>query len=309
MVYATIALAVLILIFVKVAVVVPARSSYVHERLGKFHRVMQPGLHFLIPVVDRIAYRHEIREQLLDVPPQSCITKDNIQIEVDGIVYLKVMDPKRASYGIGDYRVASVNLAQTTLRSELGKMELHDVFSEREQLNRTVVSEIDKASDPWGIKVLRYEVMNITPSAHVVHTLEKEMEAERARRAEVTIATAQKEAVSIVSQGERQEVINISEGERQKRINEAQGKAQEIALIAEATATSVQRVAAAISKPGGQQAVNMKVAQQFIGQLGSVLEQAKVSVIPPELAALKGVIDTVAPQLQHQGKGAHHGTR
>lgn len=307
MLTATILFALFLLFILKVTVIVPARATYVHERLGKFRSILEPGLHIMVPVIDRIAYRHEMREQLLDVPPQSCITRDNIQIEVDGIVFLKVMDPKRASYGIGDYRVASVNLAQTTLRSELGKMKLHDVFSEREQLNRTVVSEIDKASDPWGIKVLRYEVMNITPSAHVVHTLEKEMEAERERRAEVTIATAQKEAVSIVSQGERQEVINISEGERQKRINEAEGKAREIALISQATATSVQRVAAAIAKPGGQQAVNMQVAQQFITQLGTVLEKGKVSVIPPELGALKGVIDTLSPQIKQQGVG--RGTR
>lgn len=298
MFWLTIAFLVALILFIKIAIIVPARATYVHERLGKFHRVLKPGLHILIPIVDRVAYRHEMREQLLDVPPQSCITKDNIQIEVDGIVYIKVMDPRRASYGIGDYRVASVNLAQTTLRSELGKMELHDVFSERERLNQTVVAEIDKASDPWGIKVLRYEVVNITPSAHVVHTLEKEMEAERQRRAEVTIATAQKEAVSIVSEGERQEVINISEGERQKRINEAEGKAQAIALIADATAQSVRSVASAIAQPGGDQAVKMRIAEQFISQLGVVLQDANVSVIPPELGALKGVVDTLAPQLQ-----------
>jgi len=280
-------------LLVKTAVIVPARACWIQERLGKFHAVLQPGIHFLIPFFDRISYRQEMREQLLDVPPQSCITRDNIQVEVDGIVYLKVMDPMKASYGIENYRRASVNLAQTTLRSELGKLALHESFYERDNLNMSIVAEIDKASDPWGVKVLRYEIMNITPSAHVIHTLEKQMEAERERRAEVTIATAHKEAVSTVSEGERQELINVSEGARQKRINEAEGRAQEIATLAEATAYGIRRVAQAIEKPGGEQAVKMRIAQQYIQELGKIIDGAKVSVVPDELAEIKGVFEGI----------------
>ncbi len=297
----TVTVLVALFLLVKTAVVVPARESWIKERLGKFNALLEPGIHILIPFLDRIAYRHEMREQLLDVPPQSCITRDNIQVEVDGMVYLKVMDPKKASYGIENYRRASVNLAQTTLRSELGKLTLHESFFERENLNHSIVAEIDKASDPWGVKVLRYEIMNITPSAHVIHTLEKQMEAERQRRAEVTIATAHKEAVSTVSEGERQELINVSEGARQKRINEAEGRAQEIAVLAEATAYGVKRVAEAIQKPGGEQAVNMRVVQQYIQELGKVIERAKISVVPGELANIKGVFEGLGRVTQNMG--------
>lgn len=232
-------------------IIVHMRENFVVERLGKFKAVLNPGLHFLVPFVDRVAYRHETREQVLDIPSQTCITNDNMQVEVDGLVYLKVTDPKKASYGIGNYRNASVNLAQTTMRSEVGKLSLSRIFSERETLNDKIVKEIDLASDPWGIKVLRYEIKNISPSNHVLATLEKQMEAEREKRAEITLATAKKESQILLSEGERQEAINISEGEKQKRINDALGKAKEIELLANATATGSQLVAQAIKKPGG----------------------------------------------------------
>ena len=201
----------LILLGSKTIKVVSMREHYVVERLGKFRKVLNPGIHFLIPFFDRIAYRHEMREQVFDIPAQSCITQDNIQVEVNGLVYLKVMDAKGASYGIEDYRVAAVNLAQTTMRSEVGKLSLSLIFSERERLNEAIVKEIDHASDPWGIKVLRYEIMEISPSEHVVTTLEKQMEAERDKRAEVTLAMAEKEMKINLSEGERQAAINISE--------------------------------------------------------------------------------------------------
>jgi len=233
MVLFTILVLVTLFLFKIFFVVVPMRESYVVERLGKFRTVFDPGLHLIIPFFDRIAYRHEIREQVYDIPAQHCITKDNIQVEIDGLVYLKVMDPKLASYGIGDYRNAAINLAQTTMRSEVGKLSLGEIFSERETLNSTIVREIDRASESWGIKMYRYEVANIAPSAHVVTTLEKQMVAERDRRADITLATAQKEAKINMSEGERQEAINHSIGERQRRINIAEGKAQEISLLAE----------------------------------------------------------------------------
>jgi hypothetical protein len=197
----TIAFLLLLVVVVKTAVVVPMREAFVVERLGRFRGVLQPGFHIVIPFIDRIAYRQELREQVLDVPAQSCISRDNMQVAVDGLIYLKVMDPERASYGIGDYQLASVNLAQTTMRSEIGKLSLHEAFSERDKLNDAIVTEVDRASDPWGIKVLRYEVKNITPSRTVIHTLEKQMEAERERRSEVTLATAQKEATINISEG------------------------------------------------------------------------------------------------------------
>ncbi len=277
--------------FWKMFKVVPMREACVKERLGKFAGVLRPGLHFLIPFADRIAYRQEIREQVLDIPPQSCVTRDNIQVEVDGIVYLKVMDPEKASYGIENYRRASVNLAQTTMRAEIGKLVLDQTFSERDVVNENIVREIDKASDPWGIKVMRYEIRNISPSRHVVDTLEKEMEAERNKRAKITLATAEKEARINLSEGERAEAINLSEGERQRRINESTGRAREITLVAEATAWGVERVAAAIQRPGGQAAVKTRIVEQFIAQLGSVLRTSRVSVVPSEVAGIKGFFE------------------
>jgi regulator of protease activity HflC (stomatin/prohibitin superfamily) len=271
-------------------IIVPMREACVLERFGNFRRVLEPGFHVVVPFLDRVAYRHEIREQVFDIPAQSCITRDNIQVAVDGLVYLKVMDPKKASYGIGDYRMASVNLAQTTMRSEIGKLTLGDTFYERDQLNESIVREIDKASDPWGIKVMRYEIKNIAPSPQVVHTLEKQMEAEREKRADITLATAGKESKILISEGYRQEAINISEGEKQKRINEATGRAREIEILAEASAEGLQKVARAIEQPGGDYAVKMRLVEDFIGRMGEVLRSADVSVLPADLAHLKGIM-------------------
>jgi len=278
----------LLFILLKLVLIVPMREVCVIERLGKFRAVLQPGLHFLIPFIDRVAYRHEIREQVLDIPAQSCISRDNIQIDVDGLVYIQVMDGAKASYGIEDYRRTSINLAQTTMRSEIGKLKLSQTFSERDALNETIVREIDKASDPWGIKVLRYEVKNITPSENVIHTLEKQMEAERQKRAEITLAQAEKESTINLSEGERQEAINLSEGDKQKQINEANGRAKEISILAEATAQGINMIAAAAEQPGGDQAIKMRLMEQFIQQAGAILNTADVSVVPGELAKVEG---------------------
>jgi regulator of protease activity HflC (stomatin/prohibitin superfamily) len=287
----TFALLILLVIVVKLILVVPMKEVCIVERLGKFRAVMHPGMHFLIPFIDRVAYRHETREQVLDIPAQSCISRDNIQIDVDGLVYIQVMDGAKASYGIEDYRRASINLAQTTMRSEIGKLSLSQTFSEREELNETIVREIDKASDPWGIKVLRYEVRNITPSPNVIHTLEKQMEAEREKRAEITLAQAEKESTINLSEGERQEAINLSEGDKQKRINEAEGKAKEIEILAHATAEGMNLVAKAASKSGGDKAIKMRLLQQFINQTGVILDKADVSVVPSELAKIDGFFE------------------
>lgn len=278
-------------ILYKLMLIVPMREVHVIERLGKFRTVLQPGFHFLIPFFDRVAYRHDTREQVLDVPPQSCISKDNTQLEVDGLVYLKVMDGKLASYGIENYRKAAVNLAQTTMRSEIGKLTLSQTFSERDSLNESIVREIDKASEPWGIKVLRYEIRNITPSRNVIHTLEKQMEAERRKRAEITLANAEKAAMINMSEGERQEAINLSEGQKQRRINEAKGTGQEIAIIAKAKSEGMTMISQALAVNGGTDAMNMLLKEQFIAQVGKILNDAQVSVVPAEMAKLEGFFE------------------
>jgi len=305
----TVTLILLLVVIVKTAVVVPMREAFVVERLGRFKSVLEPGFHIVIPFIDRIAYRQELREQVFDVPGQTCITRDNMQVVVDGLIYLKVMNSERASYGIGDYRMASVNLAQTTMRSEIGTLALHEAFSERDKLNDAIVREIDRASDPWGIKVLRYEVKNITPSRQVIHTLEKQMEAERDRRSEVTLATAEKEATINISEGNRQQAINLSEGEKIKRINEARGRAKEIEIVADATARGMSRVAQALARPGGPAAMKMRLVEQFIEEFGRITGKAKVSVVPGRVAEVESVVSglsRVADGMNHRSRSNGH---
>jgi regulator of protease activity HflC (stomatin/prohibitin superfamily) len=284
-------LAVAIFVVYNTFIIVEMREKVIIERFGKYHDTLDPGFHFVIPFVDRVAYRHETREQVLDVPHQKCITKDNIEVDVDGIVYLKVMDPYKASYGINDYRLAAVNLAQTTMRSEVGKITLDDTFSERDSMNEAIVEELDKASDPWGVKVLRYELKDIQPSQDIVLTMEQQMEAERDKRAEITKSSGERDAQINTSEGEREASILMSEGRRQQRINEAEGEARETELLAEATANGIERVADAISQPGGSLAVKMRLTEQFIDRLGEVVDGANVSVLPMEAANLKSFFE------------------
>jgi regulator of protease activity HflC (stomatin/prohibitin superfamily) len=288
--YSGVIIFILFMIF-KTIIIVSERENVIIERLGKYLRTLTPGIYFLIPYFDSVAYKQEMREQVIDIPSQGVITKDNIQVEVDGLLYLKVMDPKKASYGIGNYLAATNNLAQTTMRSEVGKITLGAIFSEREEVNAKIISEIDKASDPWGVKVLRYEIKDISPSKHVVDTLEKQMEAEREKRAEITRATAEKEKLINVSEGQRQQAINISEGEKQKRINEAKGKAEGIKLIAESTAKSLTLVGESINLDGGNEALKMRLVDQYIDQIDEVLGGGDVSLFPANLASLKGIVD------------------
>ena len=278
-------------IFWNTFVIVEMREEVILERFGKYHKTLTPGLHFTIPFIDRIAYRQEMREQVLDVPHQKCITKDNIEVDVDGLVYLKVMDSYKASYGINNYSLAAVNLAQTTMRSEVGKITLDDTFSERDAMNEAIVEELDKASDPWGVKVMRYELKDIQPSQDIVLTMEQQMEAEREKRAEITTSSGDRDARINTSEGERRASILMSEGQRKKRINEAKGEAKEMELIATATATGIQRVAEAISQPGGSLAVKMRLTEQFIDRLGTVVDGANVSVLPVEAANIKSFFD------------------
>lgn len=284
-------------------IIVPMRHTCVVERLGKFRKVLEPGFHFLVPFFDNISYRHEIREQVFDIPSQTCITQDNMQVAVDGLIYLKVIDPKKASYGIGNYRNAAINMAQTTMRSEIGKLSLGHAFSERDQLNEKIVKEIDRASESWGIKVLRYEIKNIHPSQHIIMTLEKQMEAEREKRAEITLATADKESKIRLSEGDKIQAINISEGEKQRRINLAKGRSMEIELMANATAEGIRLVAEAINDQGGDKAVKMQLLDQFVEQVGQVLSEAKVSYLPNEMANIKAMFQGVDKVIQPVKKG------
>ncbi len=293
MTYITLLMIAILIILKLSMVIVPNHMSMIKERFGKFQKVLNPGFHLLIPLIDKIAYRVDMREQFHDVEKQNCISQDNIQMSVDGVVYLKVMDPYRACYGIEDYVRASTNLAQTTMRSEIGKLSLDQTFSERDSLNENVVKQIDHASDPWGIKVLRYEIKDITPSNTMIATLEQQMEAEREKRAEITLAEAQKQATINASNAERQEKINLSEGERIRRINEAEGKAQEIQLLAEATARGIAVIAGAIAKPGGNEAVAMQIKEHFIEEFGEIVQNANVSVVPAQLANIKGFFEGI----------------
>lgn len=287
----TILMLIVALVAYNLILIVPMRELCVIERLGKFRSILEPGLHFLIPFVDRVAYRHETRELCINIPHQSCISRDNIQIDVDALLYIKVMDAYKASYGIEDYLIAAINLAQTTVRSEVGKLRLSQTFSERDALNETIVREIDSASEPWGIKVMRYEVMNITPSSNVIDVLEKQMEAERQKRAEITLANAERDSTINLSEGERQEAINLSEGERQKRINEANGRAQEISILATATANGMTAIARAIKQPGGYQAMNVRLVESYIDQVDSLYARSDVSIVPSELANIEGMFE------------------
>ncbi len=303
MIYFTVVFLVGLFVLYKLVLIVHMREVCVIERLGKFRLTLEPGLHFLVPFVDRVAYRHETREQCLNIPHQSCISRDNIQIDVDGLLYIKVMDAYKASYGIENYLVAAINLAQTTVRSEVGKLTLGETFSERDRLNETIVREIDRASEPWGIKVLRYEVMNITPSQGVIDTLEKAMEAERQKRAEITLANAERDSTIALSEGERQEAINLSEGERQRRINEAEGQAQEISVLAAATAEGSNLIAEAINQPGGEVAMNLQLVDTYIDHITELFEQANISVVPDELARMEGFFAGIDQISQTMNKG------
>ena len=277
----------------KMFIVVPEREKVIKERLGKYAATLKPGFHFMVPLIDRASYRQEIREQAINVPPQSCITRDNIQVEVDGIVYLKVTDAYKASYGIENYRIASINLAQTSMRSEIGKLSLDETFSERERINTNIVKIIDKASDPWGVKMIRYEIMNITPSRRVIDTMEKQMEAERGKRAQITLSDGEKRAKILLSEGERHFDIATSEGERQRRVNESTGRAEEIKVLAAASAEGIREVARAIQEPGGSLALKTQLIEQFIDEYSNVLQQADVRVVPQGLAELKGYFEGI----------------
>jgi len=270
--------------------IVPQKQAFIFERLGKYKGTLHAGLHLLFPFIDRVAYRHSLKEQAIDVPPQQCITRDNITVEVDGILYMQIMDPELASYGIGNYLFATTQLAQTTMRSEIGKLELDRSFEERTNINCAIVNAVDKATAPWGIKVLRYEIKNITPPQSIRDAMEKQMRAEREKRAMIFQSEGDRQAKINRADGDKQEAIAKSEGEKMKRINEAQGRAQEILLVAEAQSEGITRVATAIKKDGGTEAVNMQLAQQYLSAFGNLAKTNNTMILPTDLANVAGVL-------------------
>lgn len=285
----------------KTARVVPQREQFVVERLGKFRTTLDAGFHILLPFIDKVSYRHSLKELAVDVASQTCITKDNISVSIDGVLYMQVIDAKAASYGVENYMFAISQLAQTTLRSEIGKIDLDKTFEERETINAQVVQAVDDAATPWGVKVLRYEIKDIIPPASVKDALEKQMRAERERRAVVAQSEGERQARINVSEGEKQEVINISQAEKEKQINEAQGKAEEIRLVAEATARGIEAVAEAINAQGGTEAVNLRIAEQYVREFGKLADTNNTLILPANLGDVASMVAAIGKTMDRLG--------
>lgn len=294
---------VVIIVIVKTAVIVPQQSAFVIENLGKYSRTVQAGFHILVPFIENVAYKHTLKEQAIDVEEQICITSDNVQVGVDGVLYLQVLDARNASYGIGDYLFAIAQLAQTTLRSEIGKIELDKTFEERSHINLRVVEELDQASTPWGVKVLRYEIRNINPPADVLTAMEKQMRAEREKRATVLESEGVRDAKINEAEGEKQRVIKESEAAREQQINEAQGEAAAILAIAEATAEGLRKVAAALSAEGGDKAMQLRVAEDYLERFGNLARQGNSLIVPANLSDVSSMIAAATTVFQHASEG------
>ncbi len=293
-----------VVIIAKTATVVPQQNAFIVERLGKYHKTLEPGFHILLPFLDVIRYKHNLKEHAVDIPEQICITRDNVQVGVDGVLYIKVMDPKRASYGVANYLFAITQLAQTTLRSEIGKIDLDRTFEERTHINVQVVDEVDKASDPWGIKVLRYEIKNITPPGDVLEAMEKQMRAEREKRAVILTSEGERDAVINAAEGDKQQVIKASEAAKLRQINEAQGEAEAILAVAEATAGGIERIARATEVPGGFEAVQLRVAQDYIATFAELARANNTMILPANVADVSSMIATAMSVIKHAGDGA-----
>ena len=308
----TIAAVIVVLIFIgKSLKVVPQQHAYVVERLGKFNRILEPGLRVLIPFIDKIRYRHLLKEIPLDVPSQICITRDNTQLQVDGIIYFQVTDPHAASYGSSDYILAITQLAQTTLRSVIGRMELDKTFEERDSINAQVVAALDEAATNWGVKVLRYEIKDLTPPKEILQAMQRQITAEREKRAriaesegrmqeQINLANGDRQASINQSEGERQAAINQSEGDRQAAINRAEGEASAVRTVAEATAEAITRIAAAVSKEGGIEAVNLNVAERYVEAFSKVAKEANTLILPSNLSDMAGMVGTAMSVIKQQ---------
>ncbi len=291
--YGTVALVIFViaLVFIfKTINVVPQQHAWVVERLGKFHAVLAPGLNIVVPFIDRIAYKHSLKEIPLDVPPQVCITRDNTQLQVDGILYFQVTDAMRASYGSSNYIQAITQLAQTTLRSVIGKMELDKTFEERDHINTTIVNAIDESAANWGVKVLRYEIKDLTPPAEILHAMQRQITAEREKRALIAASEGRRQEQINIASGEREASIARSEGERQAAINRAQGEASAIVALADASAAALRQVGAAIREPGGMDAVNLRVAEHYVDAFGKLAKTNNSLIVPANMGDMSSVI-------------------
>ena len=286
----TVVVVLVVMVIAKTAIVVPQQSAYVVEYLGKYRKTIKAGFHILIPFVERVAYKHNLKESAVDIQEQICITRDNVQVGVDGVLYLKVLDAQRASYGIGDYIFAIGQLAQTTLRSEIGKIDLDRTFEERGTINTSVVMELDKASDPWGVKVLRYEIKNINPPEDVLSAMEKQMRAEREKRAVILTSEGERDAKINEAEGGKQQVIKESEAAKQQKINEAEGEAEAILSVSTATAEGIRRVAIALEIAGGDKAMQLRIAEQYIEEFGRLAKAGNTFVIPSNLSDIASMI-------------------
>jgi len=293
-------LVIVIIFVVKTIKVVPQQHAWVVERLGKYHATLGPGLNIVVPFVDRVAYKHILKEIPLDVPPQVCITRDNTQLQVDGILYFQITDPMRASYGSSNYISAITQLAQTTLRSVIGKMELDKTFEERDHINTTIVSAIDESAANWGVKVLRYEIKDLTPPKEILHAMQAQITAEREKRALIAASEGRKQEQINIATGEREASIAKSEGEKQASINRAQGQAAAILSIAEASAEAIRKTAAAIQSPGGSDAVNLKVAEQYVAAFSQLAKTNNAIIVPANLGDISGLIATAMQVVKSQ---------
>jgi regulator of protease activity HflC (stomatin/prohibitin superfamily) len=291
---------ILLIIIAKTIKIVPQKTAFIIERLGKYRDTLLAGLHILTPFIDKVAYKHTLKEQALDVASQTCITQDNIAVEVDGILYLQVIDPQKASYGINNYQFAATQLAQTTMRSVIGKLELDKTFEERDTINTQIVDAVDKASDPWGVKVTRYEVKNIVPPQSIKDAMEKQMRAVREKRALIAESEGDKQAKINRAEGDKQELIARSEGEKQRRINEADGRAAEIERVAMATAKGIREIASSINDKGGLDAVNLRVAEQYITEFGNLAKANNSIIIPTNLSDISGIIASAMSVIKKQ---------
>ena len=291
-----------IVLLIKTAVIVPQRSEYVIERLGKYSQSLSAGFHILFPFLDRVAYKRSLKEEVMDVPSQDCITTDNVTVSVDGILYIQVIDSKLSAYGIDNYKFAAGQLAQTSLRSVIGKIELDRTFEERDSLNQQVVAAIDEAAQNWGIKVLRYEIKDITPPKSVMEAMEKQMRAEREKRASIATSEGDRQSRINRAEGLKKEAIEVSEGEKQKRINEAEGQAKEIELIAQATAEGIKKVAESLSMAGGETAANLRVAEKYIAEFGNLAKENNTMIIPSNMGDISAMVATTMSVLEHSKK-------
>lgn len=296
--------ALVIVVLIKTAVIVPQKKEYIVERLGKYKKSLGAGFHILFPFIDKVAYKFTLKEEVFDIPSQTCITRDNVTVEVDGLIYLQVIDSKMAAYGINDYRMASSQLAQTTLRSSIGKIDLDKTFEEREAINSQVVDSIDEAAQSWGVKVLRYEVKDIMPPQTVKNAMEAQMTAEREKRAAIARSEGDRQSTINRAEGERQDAILRSEGEKQKRINEAQGRAEEIRAVALATAEGLKAISERLQAPGGRDAANLRVAEQYVREFGRLAKESNTLVVPSSVSDVATMVTTAMTALDKMKSGS-----